>query len=235
VTERSCVVCPQLRVGSEPRPYDRPNVCDGCRSRLRSLLAEVLDCYAQLETYPGSGSGQKVSGTPERRLPLNTDALDLTMPPPLRHVHDELGDQTGHPGTAAVLDSWARDWQSYRPTWEHLPLPTVSSLVGWLTDRLDWACDVHPAIDDFGDEIRATAAVLRSAAGLNRPPVEHKAGVPCRECETVALYRWPGSEWIECGNCPSMLSQEEYERWTQLLAAPEHQPWVEEIARRSVA
>lgn len=232
MTEHSCVACPQLRDGT-PRVYARPQVCDGCRSRLRSLLAEVLDSYAQLHTSPGAGVGQRISGTPAHRLPLNEDALDLTMPPHLAAVHDEHGDQTGEPAVADVLESWARDWQTYLPTWQSLPAPTVSALVGWLTDRLEWACDQHSAVDDFAHEIRHMAAVLRAVAGLNRPPVEYKAGVPCRECERVALFRWPGSDWIECGACPSILSPAEYARWTQLLAA--HEPWAREIAERATA
>ena len=233
MTEHACVCCPQLRVNAEPRIYERGQVCQGCRSRLRSLLAEILDCYAQLETSPGSGGGQKVSGTPEHRLPLNVDVLDLSMPPPLRHVHDELGDQVGHPGVAAVLDSWARDWQTHR--WSHLPPPTVASLTGWLLERLEWACDEHPAIAEFADELRALTAVVRSAAGMTRPPVERKVGVPCRGCEYMTLFRWSGSDYIECSSCSVLMTPDEYTRWVQLISAPEWRPWVKSIAERGAA
>jgi hypothetical protein len=135
-----------------------------------------------------------------------------------------------------VLDSWARDWQTYR--WETLPEPAVSSLTRWLSDRLEWACDQHPAVDDFADELRALVSRVRSAAGLTRPRAEVKWGIPCRDCEQVALYRWPGSDYIECGNCPVLMTGAEYDRWTQLISAPEWRPWVEAVVapqRKDVA
>lgn len=232
VTERQCCVCPQLRPG-EPRIYERAQACEGCRSRLRSLLAELLEAYSQLELVKGSTAGAKVSGSRTPPLPLAVTALDLTMPARVCAVHDADGDQVGHPGVASVLDSWARDWQTYRP--ELLPSPNVSSLTGWLTDRLEWACDSHPAIDDFAAELRSLVGVVRAAAGLTRPKAEVKFGVPCRDCEKVTLFRWPGSDYVECGSCPVLMTPEDYLRWTQLISAPEWRSWVKEIADRSVA
>jgi ribosomal protein S27E len=232
MTEHQCVVCPQLRPG-EPRIYERPQVCEGCRSRLRSLLAELLESYVQVKLLKSTGGGAKVSGSRTPPLPLAVDSLDLTLPSHTAAVHDDYGDQVGHPSVASVLDSWARDWQTYRP--ELLPAPNVSSLVGWLTDRLEWACDSHPAVDDFAAELRTLVGVVRSAAGLTRPKADLKLGVPCRDCERVTLFRWPGSDYVECGSCSVLMTPAEYERWTQLISAPEWRPWVSEIATRGVA
>jgi hypothetical protein len=301
VTEHLCVVCPQLRQG-DPRLYDRPNVCEGCRSRLRALLAEIPEHYAGLSLEKGSTGGAKVSGSRTPPLPLSVAALDLTMPAGHRQaVQDDLvplydtiqvtvpvydrttaerrcdctscdrtraqareagrldstqryvgveeytlheviaaqrvrrrdergilaygpsGDQVGDVSIAARLDSWAQDWQTYR--WALLPQPTVPALATWLTERLEWACDVHPAVNDFAAELADMAAELRPLA----PRAELKRGVPCRDCDRVTLYRWPGSDYVECGSCPVLMTPEEYLRWVQLISAPEHQPWVRAV------
>lgn len=221
--ERRCIVCPQLRPTRDARVYERAQVCEGCRSRLRVLLAELVEYYALVELEKGSAKGDRISGSRTPPLPLVATALDLTMPPHLATVHDMLHDQTGDVSAPTMLESWARDWQTYQ--WALLPEATVASLVAWLIERLTWACDFHPAIDDFAAELRRTVSALRP----HGPRAELKKGVPCRECERVTLFRWPGSDFIECGSCPCLMTPEEYERWTQLISAPEYQSWVEEV------
>jgi len=225
MTEHRCVTCPQLRAG-EPRIYERAQCCEGCRSRLRAMLAEVVDLYAGLTLEKGSTGGAKVSGSRTPPLPLAVATLDLTMPAHLGAVQDGLHDQLGDISAATILDSWATDWQTYR--WALLPAPTVPTLVGWLTDRLVWACDEHPAIDDFAAELNGLVRRLRPPA----PRAELKTGVPCRECEKVTLYRWPGSDYIECGSCDVLMTPEEFTRWVQLITMPAHQPWVLAVATR---
>lgn len=271
MTEHLCRVCPQLRQG-EPRIYDQAQVCVGCRSRLRALLAELVDDYAKVELIRPSTGGAKVSGSRTPPLPLAVDALDITMPARHGAVSSDLvplyetitvdilvyratdphadeylmdtvpmaqrrrrrddrgilayglsGDQIGEASVPAVLDLWAIDWQSY--AWALLPEPTVPALVGWLTERLEWACDHHPAVDDFAAELAELAAGVRPIA----PRAELKRGVPCRECDKVTLYRWPGSDYVECGSCPVLMTPDEYERWIQLIAMPVHQPWVRQV------
>lgn len=273
MTAHLCVVCPQLRPG-EPRIYDRAQVCDGCRARLCSLLAEICELYAALDLEKPRAVGARVSGSRSAPVPLAVSALDLTMPAGQKSVSDDLrpvygrsvvevrvyapadpgfegaayplttvvlsqrtrrrdhrglpawgpsGDQIGDPSVASVLDSWARDWQSYR--WALLPQPSVVALAWWLGERLEDACDGHPAIDDFAAEIADLAARMRP----HGPRAELKVGVPCRSCDRVTLFRWPGSDRIECGSCPALMTDEEYARWTGLISMPVHQPWVREI------
>lgn len=284
MTEHLCITCPVLRRPQDPRVYERANCCEGCRARLRSLPADLLDAYVHLELERTGSVGAKVSGSRTPPLPLVVDALDLTL---ANHgtVEDDLvplyervqmqvqvwrparpdedytkdpivmsrrqrardargvkayglsGDQTGHLGVLSVLDWWARDWQSYLPTWQLLPEASISALVGWFTQRIDWACSTHPAIDDFAGELDDLVGAVRSVAGLTRPRPELKWGVPCRECEKVTLYRWPGSDYIECGSCPALISPEEYARWTSLIAEPEWRDWVEAVVapQRAIA
>jgi hypothetical protein len=266
IREHLCVVCPQLRPDLEPRIFDRAQVCDGCRARLRSLLVEIAELYADLDLEKPRSTGARVSGSRSAPLPLVLSSLDLSLPAGGKSVSDDLvplfersvvevrvwtrtgsmttvvmsqktrrrdnkgilawgasGDQVGDPSVASVLDSWARDWQSYR--WALLPDPTVAALTWWLGERLEWACEDHPAVDDFAAEISDLACRMRP----HGPRAELKLGVPCRSCDMTALYQWPGSDRVECGNCPALLTDEEYARWTQLLAMPAHQPWVRDV------
>lgn len=225
MTEHLCCVCPQLRAG-EPRIYERANVCEGCRSRLRAMLGEVVELYVDLSLEKGSNGGAKVSGSRTPPLPLVVVVLDLTMPPHIYPVHDPNHDQVGWPSAADILELWARDWQTY--SWALLPAPTVPELAKWLTERLDWACDEHPAVDEFAAELNGLVRRLRPPA----PRAELKIGVPCRECEKVTLYRWPGSDYIECGSCDLLMTPEEYQRWCELISATEHQPWVRTVVTR---
>lgn len=168
-----------------------------------------------------ANTGQRISGTAEARTPVRLAVVDLTAAARNGIVHDLHGDQTGEVSIATVLDQWVRDWRDLRHAAEHLPQPTVPILTRWLGDRLEWACDHHPAICDFATEIRRLAAVLRGVLGLIGPEAVWKHGMPCRECEMLTLYHRNGSERIECANCPSLLTFDEYERWTGLVAEAE--------------
>ncbi len=235
MTEHLCIVCPQIR-GGDPRVYERPHVCEGCRPRLRLILADVVDLYADLLDPPPVNAGEwrdeagrphrdpvaaelpagplhkvggaRVSGSRTPPLPLPLETLDLVVAVP------------------NALDSWARDWQTYR--WALLPAPTVPLLSAWLAERLEWACDHHPAVDDFAAELGELARRMRPRG----PRAELKVGVPCRNCERLTLLRWPGSDYIECGSCALLMTPEEYERWTSLIASAEYRPWVREIVTR---
>lgn len=185
---------------------------------------------------PGPGKGGRVSGSRETPTPLRIDPADLTADARLLNLtrleypeHHE--DQTGYLPVATVLDGWVRDWREHRDRGEGLPEATVPALARWLSVRLDDACDDHPAVDEFHDEIKQLRSSLRSTLGVVDIP-DYKRGVPCRSCDNLTLVRYNGSDWVECtavdtdGNpCPELMSPEEYERWTGLLAATsEDQP-----------
>jgi hypothetical protein len=108
VTEHLCVVCPRLRDG-EARIWERHCVCEGCRSRVRTLLAELAENYLLLEdtysTLLNAGewedeldrvhvdpvalhtpagpvfrsNAERVSGSRTPPLPLAVDPLDLRV------------------------------------------------------------------------------------------------------------------------------------------------------------
>lgn len=132
--------------------------------------------------------------------------------------HDPRVDQAGHLPAASVLDGWVRDWRDARGRGEGLPVPEVPVLCRWLRDRLDDACDTHPAMADFATELRALRAALFGQLGLFDIP-EYKDGVRCRSCDAKDLWRHSASEYVECNSCGLLLSPAEYKDWTGLLAA----------------
>lgn len=210
-----CVVC-------QRRPPERPTVCEGCRRRIDGHLNEIVDLYALLPAHleRGSSGGEKVSGSREAPIPLALDVLDLSLP--LRGgqvVHDpEPGYQVGVIPVVWTLDSWARDWQATLVPDQRLPVPTVATLAGWLRDRLHLACGKHPAIDECAEELRETVATLRGVLG--RADLRHRLPAPCPDCEMLTLYREDGAEYVECGSCHRLWSEDEY-AWLVRIAVEE--------------
>src|SRR5690606_34873509 len=162
-----CVVC--QRAGRIPH---RPPVCEGCRTKLAGWLREIPALYARLDPQPSKTGGEKVSGSRTPPVPPDLDVVDLTSParPGSSAVKwsgrwAALGgdpDQIGHLPVATVLDFWVRDWiaNDWCPG-DHLPLPVVATLAGWLETRVDTACDYHPSIDEFAADIRRIHTTLR--------------------------------------------------------------------------
>jgi hypothetical protein len=210
-----CVVCQDPE-----RVPGRGQVCESCRLPLPALLRDIADLHAHLDLTPGSGStGPRVSGSHEPPLPLRIDALDLTMPARAGTVHDDHGDQVGHPAVATVLDQWVDDWRGTRATGEGRPAPTVPALVGWLTVRLDWACESHPAVDEFVAEMRRLRSILRAVSG-DAPARPQRLTLPCQDCNQLALVRVVAREVrpVCCRACGRSWSENEYAEWVGVLA-----------------
>lgn len=215
----ACVVC------QKRQPY-RPMVCDGDRLRLARDLRELPDLYALLPSVlaPQDSAGEKVSGSREAPIPVDVDVVDLLgdarQPEPSAAARVHPDDAIGHLSVASTLDQWVRDWRDHRGKGERLPTPTVASLTGWLLVRLDDACDTHPAVDDFAEELKRLMTALRSALRLRRH-IE-RLPAPCPTCDKVALYREVdphrgASDWVECGACGRLWSEDEYRRLVVIL------------------
>lgn len=182
MADRLCVCCPTY--GRAPREVNTPQVCDGDRLRLRDELAEIPDLAAltpsRIALEPGNGP--KVSGSRERPSPLNLTALGVLQPPYRRGlradgtIHGNVEDQIGIPQPVVVLDQWVRDWIDVRGMGESAPRPDLASVVGWLLNRLDWAMDEHPAIEEFALEIKT---IVRALRGITR---EHDKGESAGLC-----------------------------------------------------
>jgi hypothetical protein len=209
VSERQCVIC-------QRRPYERAQVCESCRTWLAGVPAQIVEAYALLPDamLPATDGGQRVSGSREAPLPLAVDALDLTLPARAATVHDPHGDQHGHQPVATILDTWVRDWAGHRR--EHLPEPTVAILAGWLRDRTEWACDQHPAVDEYADELRGLVRTLRIITGTARLVV--RLPTPCPDCDLLSLIRQDGADHVECTQCRRLWTEDEYRRLAVVLA-----------------
>jgi hypothetical protein len=177
----------------------------------------------------GPGAGGHVGGSKDPPVPISVNDADLLASARVLHLTDlrkvydgrypeHHEDQVGHLSVAAVLDGWVRDWRDLRNRGEGLPEPSVPTLCNWLQNRIEWACDEHPAVDEFAGELGKLRSALYGLLGLYDHP-DYKAGVPCRSCDALTLVRRSGSDYVECGSCPALLSPDEYQRWVGLLAA----------------
>jgi Zn ribbon nucleic-acid-binding protein len=132
------------------------------------------------------------------------------------------GDQIGELSVTALLDSWAQVWlERRRGRGERGPRRSVEALTRWLYDRVDDACDDGYAIADWHAELGHLVAILRAVNGLTEHD-EYLDGVACPHCDRRSLWRTNGSEWIECANCPHLMSADEYRRHTQWLVSVRH-------------
>jgi hypothetical protein len=197
------------------------------------LLAQVVGVEAltvasalPAAATPGAARGGRVSGSPEPRSPASEDALDLLAAPrSLRRVAGP--DDIGFLPVASTLDFWVQDLRDHRGRGEGLPEPSVTVLAGWLLDRLDEACDDYPPIDEMFDHVRLAYGALRGQLGLIDVP-QYMKGVPCPGCFRLTLLHKDGSKWIECADCPALLTFDEYEEHVKSMS-------VEAVAERKRA
>jgi len=132
------------------------------------------------------------------------------------------GDQYGPVNPIEILWSWARDWRTYRHVGEVGPEPDLVSVVTWLRNRVDWAADHHPAIDDFADEVYEALTGLREVLNVRRYTQRYRE--PCPRCDTKALYREVDPErgasaWVQCGQCGNLWRESEFARLSVILDA----------------
>lgn len=196
--------------------------CGPCRSRLRSWLGEIPDLYSQLLAEPlapsGSpGKGGPVSGSRDRPIPIRVDLFDLTHAGGWPEQLTE--DQVGHLPVWMTLETWARDWSTFRAMGEASD-HTVPGLCRWMRERVDDMCDEHPGIDEAWRDVRALRGALQAQLGQVDVP-DYKKGVPCKnqQCAALTLVHHDGSDRIECESCPSLLTFEAYDDWVRLMAA----------------
>jgi hypothetical protein len=116
-----------------------------------------------------------------------------------------------------LLDTWVRNIREHRGRGEGLPLLSVSRLVNWLTVRLDDTCDTFEPVADMASDFRHLRGVLRAHLGLAGPDITYKDG-RCPKCDRHELYQHAGSDRIECGSCPNLLTLDEYAAWARLSA-----------------
>jgi hypothetical protein len=181
-----CVTCPVYRPRNQPNQPKTPQVCDVCRTRLATDLATIPDAYAAIDAQPARGISEILTRVFESKPPLNIAALSL------------LGPGTDTP--LATLDFWVQDWAGYLE--QAVPVAAVSSHARWLAARLPWACDQHPAIDDFATDVHDLTGQLRAFESKDRGEYVGRCPrlVGVARCNT-ALYVDPYVDEIQCRRC----------------------------------
>lgn len=216
-----CVLCSDTDRDGQPRErnWAAPGrqTCEGHYARTQRALDVIPYQWSMLSAAPGSGNGQaRVSGSSEQSLGVSIPVLDLIGPANTGTVHDPYRDQCGNVSVASILDSWAADWADMRG--ESRPLPTVARLSEWLKERLDWADEHHPALQDFAADLQRTVWALRAANGDLPAPDDHKDGIECPKCDMMALF--DVGDFIECVEanygCGKLLTPAEYGQWVEL-------------------
>lgn len=166
--------------------------------------------------------GGPVTGSKEKRLPIDTDAVDLTGPVRSAGVAVLDEDAVGYESVASVLDFWVEDWRALRGAGERRPSATVPELARWLLDRLDDAMDHSPSVDEFFHAVRRLRGALQAQLGQQEIP-DYKRGVPCPHCGALALVHHSGAAYITCGWCPAQVSFLEYDEHVRALSAEQVQ------------
>lgn len=219
------------RLGGQPDEPEAPWMVLQLRLRHDGSMRWVREpghdpVVAELPTHANGAatSGQHVSGSREAPLPIRVDTIDLTLHANVSALRPDRrgtvysGDQIGRLSAATVLDTWTRDWADSRQLDEHLPPATVQALASWLANRIPWAAEYHPAVDEYAKEIRDLLGALRAADGetsdrtyLGPCPVMLDDG-PC----SARLYASP---WVDIVECPRCATRWEKRQWFVLGAA----------------
>lgn len=232
--EHLCLCCPVLYPTDKPNHYEQAQVCQRCRDRMDADLDRLPDLTAQLPaafpktTRPGT-NGSRIRSTPQSSEPINWSPYDLTLPADMRKrellARAALGldsDQIGDLSVATILDTWARDWITHDfVDNDYLPDPHVYPLCRWLADRLGEACDRHPNIDEFADEI---CSLARTVAAVGR--TDHSKGEKIGRCPALLrdetrcgaqLRVDPYVDQIQCGRCGTRWDRRKGE-WLKLAS-----------------
>lgn len=208
-------------VERDARPGSRAVLVDGHAVRVPAMADPVANLWPA-GPVPGQRGGAKVHAAPASMPPLSLDAVDLTSG--VNHAARALlargvlgldDDQVGHLSAATILHGWVRDWAEIRREGE--PMPNVREMCRWLSDRLDWACAKHPALDEFAGEVLELRGVLTSLTGRGEPPPE-TLSAPCPSCGLLSLYRDDDLERVACGGgCLRLWTDEEYAGYARTL------------------
>lgn len=195
-----CAVCTRQ---SETR------TCDGCRNRIRGMLAELPQQYVYLVASRQRDQGVS-DGRSSRRLhpptPGREDVLNLLGPAAKGSVMT-TEDQTGPTPVLELLLSWCdvvAEGRGLKPVRRHVTPVTarLTAHLGWIVEQ-DW-------VADFEAEIRELLRIVRAVTRTE--PRRVPLPVTCPRCEMLTMIREDHSGWAaECVNCPAMkLDERDY-------------------------
>jgi len=186
-------------------------LCQACERAVKAALAELPMLVARLHTElaPGSGGGEKVSGSRDAPAPLrvNVSALMQDIRGMLEDWQDAVRENEGY---ITVI---------YKGREGH----RVEDAARWLTRQLDQLIH-HPDGVNACDEIRAYRDRALRAFGKDDPKPD-RMPAPCpnmlddgTSCDRMGLIRHNGASQIICTACGRVWSEDEYERLIIILA-----------------
>lgn len=202
MTEILCIACPVFWPKGRLNKPTTPNVCNSCRKRLELDVASIAASYALIDAEPVRGTTEIRSRAYESKPPLNIAALSLLGP--------------GEDTPPARLEFWVQDWAGTLE--QALPPAAVEDMCVWLIARLPWACDTHPAIDEFAADVKDLSGQLRSYAitdrgtSVGRCPRD-RSGERCN----TQLFVDPYVDEIKCSRC-QMTWKRKAGEWMHLRA-----------------
>lgn len=207
-----CAVC------RRPLPHEQRArfACRFCQEGIDTLLGELPALYGRLEgaLTPGSQVGPRVGGS--RTAPLPVALLPLSL--------REKG------GIVTVLQAWQVDWHDRlgwgHPRWQGNLEEQLGHVVKALRNNLPWACERHPAVDEFAIEVRnlhsaATHALESHPATNVRVPcvetmLDEGGERPCGERIRIDM----DADHLDCRGCGRRYERDE---WYLLRLADSHE------------
>lgn len=219
-------------------PNDQPQTCLPCIHDVRARLATIVSLYALLPTclgYPKSPrmDTSPASGSDETPIPGGNALVMLAggsggrsqirgvlLPNGERsdeHQEDEW--ETDAPSVAFELSRWEDEWRVVRGEAAAQQAATVTGASGYLSARMTWAADHHPAFDEFSSDLRHMLSRLRTITATDDRP---ERGAPCFEFGCGALLeRRSGEESYTCPRCRRVYDSASY--WLAVRAHAEAQ------------
>lgn len=199
-------------------------LCAWCYRRLRRDLAELAELYRRVaaDLMPGSGGGEKVSGSREDPVPVRLAALSWIGPAAPGEVRDVHRDQTGPVPLIAVLTEWTRlvvEETGFRPMRQE-----IVHLLWWLDLRAEWCAAQRDWADDYAAEVHDQVLIGRGLAGGRIDDVRpERVRVPCPRCDRRTVWRRPGEDRVECaensGGCGILWTEDEWTAEMEAVAA----------------
>lgn len=171
---------------------------DTCRDDLDEQLAALPGLYDRLEEVlePGTGFGERVSGTRTPPLPVRLAPLALRGPG----------------GMITTLAAWENDWRierSLTPATRPNKSSALRECVKFLRTHLDWAVDSYGQIREFAEAVRIITANCQAATGETSdliyigqcPNTIADDGQTCGHALYVDPHASPAAETIQCPAC----------------------------------
>jgi len=233
-----CILCAYYHPSAEPHLPDMSEpgrqTCSAGLRRLEHELLSIRSAFQRLSEQvaaepgardavsrqlpsapvPAPSNQPQVSGSKERRLPIDVNRADLLLPVVPGYVRDPHHDQLGFIPVATRLNEWVAEWHDRWYAHESYPATDAVSLINWMLGvRLMQAAQHEEAIADFAEEMHDLRTTLRGVLGETKPRPVIMWGVSCPRCQMISQLRLDPEDprhYRECGNCGKLLTREEY-------------------------